>query len=585
MLDARTMLRMIAVLAMTLTVAACGDGGGGGNDNDTDDFPVTPGVLTGRLDDGGEIRLQVGSIEAVQFDCGGDQIQETFSPPRPVDATGNFEVDFTDGGRRFEVRGIFTGQNHVDGTVNDQLNECDSGFSVDRNGPTPTAPITPTATGPATPTETPPGTVTPTGEPPTTTPTPTPTGPTPTATGPTPTNLTPTVTRTPTPNPSSSCPVGVEVIGTAGAAEVLDTGWTGLAHDQTVIQDGKITFSLDCDGTCTACDVGGPIQNVKAGAGDIDAHRCSGDTSIACDDDDGCTGKGKCVFYFGSPLPLSAGGVSTCVTNQVNGNVSGTSNLDTGQFATTINLTSRVYNAIELAVPCPVCVGDATVNDGTQGGTCSDGPRKNLACDGNGRSAKFQSFGTTSFDCPPNNGALITALSIALDGSSGTETLTLTSGSPNCVSVSAAGKKCFCPNESQETRPSACIDDTSTPENGLLCAPDSPTQGHCADGPVDPHCTIESFRGCLQDSDCPAAGDNCIASQRLCYLDNGVVGGSVSAFGMADIPDANGEADPTFAALFCVGRTNAAVNAAAGLPGLGRIELPLHSKLIRPPSP
>ena len=30
------------------------------------------------------------------------------------------------------------------------------------------------------------------------------------------------------------------------------------------------------------------------------------------------------------------------------------------------------------------------------------------------------------------------------------------------------------------------------------------------------------------------------------------------------------EADPTLAALFCVGKTNAAVNAAAGLPGLGR---------------
>ena len=48
---------------------------------------------------------------------------------------------------------------------------------------------------------------------------------------------------------------------------------------------------------------------------------------------------------------------------------------------------------------------------------------------------------------------------------------------------------------------------------------------------------------------------------------------------MAD-PPTNGQANPTLAALFCVGKTNAAVNAAAGLPGLGRIEIPLATKEI-----
>jgi hypothetical protein len=49
---------------------------------------------------------------------------------------------------------------------------------------------------------------------------------------------------------------------------------------------------------------------------------------------------------------------------------------------------------------------------------------------------------------------------------------------------------------------------------------------------------------------------------------------------MAD-PPSGGESDPTLAALFCVGRTSSAgVNSAAGLPGLGRIELLLHSKEI-----
>jgi hypothetical protein len=241
-----------------------------------------------------------------------------------------------------------------------------------------------------------------------------------------------------------------------------------------------------------------------------------------------------------------------------------------------------VFNAIDLAVPCPVCVGDSAVNDGTKGGTCSGGLKNGQPCDGNGRSP-VPSFGTTSLDCPPNTGALITTLAIALDGSSGTEKMTLTATSPGCSG--AAGKKCFCAADGQETRPNACIDETAVPGDGTLCVTDgsAPTdtvnEGHCPEGPVDQQCKIETFRGCLAHGDCPAPGDSCGSGPRLCYLDNGVVGGSVSAFGMADVPS-NGESDPTFAALFCVGKTNAAVNAAAGLPGLGRIELPLHSKEI-----
>ncbi len=385
---------------------------------------------------------------------------------------------------------------------------------------------------------------------------------------------------TPTPSTTAQCPNRLEVIGMAGANKVLDTGWTGLAHNQTVIQDGKLTFTVSgCDSTvrpCGVCDIGGPIQNVNADAGDINAHRCSNDTSIKCNDDAGCTAPGKCVFYFGSPLPLSAGGVSTCVTNQINGSVSGTANVESGTFASTLNLSSRVFNGIETALPCPVCVGDGTVNDGNKAGTCSGGPKNGQTCDGNGRSP-VPSFGTTSFDCPPNTGALITTLSIALDGSTGTETMTLSANSPGCSD--AAGKKCFCPSDGQSTRPSACIDTTDFPGDGTLCAADSQTEGHCPEGPVDQQCVIETFRGCLVNLDCPAPGDSCGSGPRLCYLDNGAVGGSVIAIGMTDPPDANGEADPRFAALFCVGKTNAAVNASAGLPGLGRIQLPLHTRL------
>src|SRR4029453_4469438 len=116
-------------------------------------------------------------------------------------------------------------------------------------------------------------------------------------------------------------------------------------------------------------------------------------------------------------------------------------------------------------------------------------------------------------------------------------------------------------------------DDTGVAGDGTLCAPDgdAPNEGHCTEGPIDQSCAIETFRGCLGNGDCPAVGDTCVSGPRPCYLDNGAIGGSVSAVGTADPPN-DGVAHPTFAALFCVGKTNAAVNAAAGLPGLGRIE-------------
>jgi len=121
-----------------------------------------------------------------------------------------------------------------------------------------------------------------------------------------------------------------------------------------------------------------------------------------------------------------------------------------------------------------------------------------------------------------------------------------------------------------------------------LCAPvgGSQTEGQCP-ATITQHCQIEVFRPCTSaGGECTAAGDSCVTEPLPCYLDNGVVGGSVSAIGMAD-PPTNGEADPTFAAVFCIGRTAASsVDQAAGLPGLGRVELPLHAKeILTLPSP
>src|SRR6185369_46410 len=112
-------------------------------------------------------------------------------------------------------------------------------------------------------------------------------------------------------------------------------------------------------------------------------HRCTNNTSIECTDDSACAklcvggsndGKpcsavtdcpgdsttcpnaGTCAFFFGAPLPLAAGGVSTCVINQITGNITGTANIETGESTSTTHLTSNVFTSPVQEEPCPACV-------------------------------------------------------------------------------------------------------------------------------------------------------------------------------------------------------------------------------------
>jgi len=65
-----------------------------------------------------------------------------------------------------------------------------------------------------------------------------------------------------------------------------------------------------------------------------------------------------------------------------------------------------------------------------------------------------------------------------------------------------------------------------------------------------------------------------IGKFRDCFLDNGTIGNTVDATGVVSTPVSD-QSTPTLASLFCIGpTTSGSVNAAAGLPGLGRLELP-----------
>ncbi len=612
-------VRIAGLLMMAVFVAHCGDSSvhirtGNG-------VSPTAGSFSGFTDQGGAITIQVGSIEAIAFDCDGTPIAETFSPPAQVNGDGTFEVRFSDAGRHFRVSGRFSDNDNVDGIIDDENNECDTGFQAARGNITvPTR--TPTPGGP---------TSEPTEVPTEVTATETPAGPVPTFTeggG----ELTPTSTPggpTATPSPgTASCPTKLTFTGTSTNG-VLDTGWTGNGHDSTVITNGTVTVSVSgCSGTapsCGVCTYTGPVENDPT-QNQLHSQRCLGDSSIVCTSDGACGANAPCKFFFGSYLPLAAGGVSTCVGNVFNGGITGTANMQTGTSAGTASITSRVFTGPTISNPCPNCIGDATVNDGVKGGTCSSGLHSGAACDASGKSPNA-SFGTTSLDCPPLSGGAIANLPIDLSNTTGTKSRMLAASNPacrasgwtsgfacqcdtcdnaaatpcssnadcgsgvcggkRCISGANAGKACAavseCPGSNCgvpgfATAPNQCDGGPGSNDCVADAGTPSPNDRICSSGPFDIFCTpTETFRGCTVNGDCPFPGDTCTGGKNRDCFDNGVVGEAVNATGHAD-PPSNHQSNPSLAALFCIGpTTSSSVNSAAGLPGLGRLELLGHA--------
>jgi hypothetical protein len=364
--------------------------------------------------------------------------------------------------------------------------------------------------------------------------------------------VTPTPSPTPTGNP---CPTQLTIEGQGQQAD-LDTGWTGIALDQTVVGKGTITVGLDCPGSqrgsCGDCTVSGPIANATS----TNNERCTSDTSVECTNgtpSGACSG--SCAFFFGAPLPLSSGGVPVCVQNRVNGQITGTANPDTGAGSSQVSLISSVFTGLLIDRPCPVCSGTSFGSTGT----CSDGPRAGQPCTVDGTS---QFFGNTSFDCPPNPGANIGNLTIALNPTTGTSELTV-SDSTACDTFPFTGRPCFCQGQDQFN---ACTD--------AVCTADANGVGTCEAGPPSGFCQPgEPFRSCNTNADCTGS-DTCVFELRKCQ-------GASQATPTLDITGPirrTGTANPNSPVLvstFCIAAVSApAVNAAAGLPGPGALRLP-----------
>ena len=351
----------------------------------------------------------------------------------------------------------------------------------------------------------------------------------------------------------------------------LDSGWTGIAHDARLITNGDVTVDLSCAGNsrpCGTCPFSGPIANSNAGAGKLKSQRCRNDSSVQCTSNAQCSGPGNaCVFWFGGPLPLSAGGVATCIMSEFDGAITGTANVESGESASTANLISHVFTGVLTAQPCPQCTDAGGINDGVNGGTCNAGDHAGDPCDANA-SSPIPAFGRTSLDCPPLAGSSIANLPIALKNSTNPESRSLSAASPNCTAFGFTTLKCPCDtcdnaastpcssnadcggsgicgglrclvdaptpgtpcsSEGTGSDPACCTEVTCTSgmvgtcgrpgepskpnacSNGQCISGGGTDDGQCQLAPSDNLCSVETFRSCSSNNDCrpPSEGGTC----------------------------------------------------------------------------
>jgi hypothetical protein len=154
--------------------------------------------------------------------------------------------------------------------------------------------------------------------------------------------------------------------------------------------------------TLAASDGSGP-QDCTRGAGP-DSHCANGnpgtDSMGACASDADCGGQiGSCLLdancFFGPPLPVFAGALSTCVFNVIQTDACGSADLVSMNSSLSTLLSSRLYLTGNSESPCPVC----------DSGTCSAGARAGDGCSGTGPTS----------ECPPLGRHFVGNLPIALN--------------------------------------------------------------------------------------------------------------------------------------------------------------------------
>lgn len=455
----------------------------------------------------------------------------------------------------------------------------------------------------------------------------------------------------------------------------LDNGWTGQSHDSGIVEGGGyVTDLYDCDGPGgpdTLCNVGpscslpphspcspisaSPPANADTGneicatlgqgtcritPGGSTGPHCEQDFQKRCDSDGDCAtfpGDRCLVIAHGAPLPLASGGVSVCVVNEFSEDVTGTTDLATGQGSVRLRQFSTTILGQDQQQPCPVCGGFCSGAAGSQSpgarnlcttnadctspatcvtdAVCSYGPNRDLPCRVNppgGGPTEF--FGNPSVDCPAV-GNILGKIDILFNPAT-TSSVSLTAntfcnrtgynnktcvGGPNlnaaCLVDSecpggTCNNQCFCGGGSQAPNAcqAACVggpDDAAPCTDNTDCT--APGFCHPADCRVNPgdldssnegECTVGPGDGhCSQNSFVSCTADAGCKPPTCAFCDPSET--CLTSLRQCFVnpviqrQGVPGVPDRTSAAVFCIAATgSAAVNNVAGLPGPGAITNP-----------
>src|ERR1051326_936321 len=167
----------------------------------------------------------------------------------------------------------------------------------------------------------------------------------------------------------------------------IPDGGTSILRVTAISLTGvALTLGGDPGDGAADCTLGAaPTRHCLNGSSGVDGSgTCSTDTDCpgntvvgACEPDARC--------YFGPPVPVPLGPLSTFIVNAIATDVAGSANLLPRQTTLSANLSARVYLTSRPLSPCPQCVDHV----------CTAGQRAGLACSGGVGSTN------TTIECPP----------------------------------------------------------------------------------------------------------------------------------------------------------------------------------------
>jgi hypothetical protein len=321
-----------------------------------------------------------------------------------------------------------------------------------------------------------------------------------------PTTTVTTTTSTTIPEPAADYwmrwQVRADKVGSDVASEI-DIGWTGGTHDIDLVDGSAMRFGLSCPsasppasyGECTVTGFD-PAEN---------NCRCANNTATVCDeplvaDADDCSGA-ICNCYTRPPLPAVTTGTPICMVGLASSDASGTWNPDTGSGDVELNEYLKLHLGIEQVQPCPVCVGDATPNDGVRGGTCDAGQTPGAQCDAMGSDPTYpvaSGGGWTSLDCLPSAANNISGIGMKFPHVESTGSVSLPATMP-------------CPGNPSENCPCAAC----SPDPSVGCASDA----ECLES-FGMRCSLDQAETCTTNTDCAAVNQlTCHATLMRCTGD------------------------------------------------------------------